>query len=212
MKKEKIIRCILLILLIAIITVITILTINTIVKFNIIQKYISKSENIGTQNNIYLEITHNEGSNSWNEEYWTKDGKYLYKLGNTIIYKENIESSIGWIILTDEKIAQKLDLASTGLPIINTAFFETSFSGKLKEVCNSKITKNSYDGKNCYKIEKIENLNVSDTIYVDKETFNPLRVINSMQDCSYKFEIGIVTNEQVSFPDITGYEIIDKTI
>lgn len=94
----------------------------------------------------------------------------------------------------------------------NEAFTQKTVIGKLKEAFNSKITTETCNGKQCYKIETMDEYYNSHVVYVDKETFNTVKtLINSQNACSYEFQTGTVTDEQMSFPDLANYEFIDET-
>lgn len=78
---------------------------------------------------------------------------------------------------------------------------------KIQYAHTSKITTEIYKGIECYRIYNSE----YEQIYINKEDFMPIRIINGDTDYSYEYILNEVTDAEVEFPDITGYEIRDDS-
>lgn len=98
-------------------------------------------------------------------------------------------------------------MGSVAIGIGNDSIFTENLWDTIQYAFNSKFTSEVYNGMNCYRIYN----NKYEQTFINKEDFRPVRIVNGSTDYSYEYAINEVTDEQVKFPDISGYEIRDDT-
>ena len=69
----------------------------------------------------------------------------------------------------------------------------------------SPVISKEYNGIDCYEINNCFGLTFIAKIYIDKETYLPVASVNNSEIETYKFEVGNVTDEDVTVPDLSGY-------
>lgn len=179
-------------------------------KFFIINKFKTQMAQ-GNPENYYARLINNDDDSFI--ESWTKGEKSLNKrkLENReqIMYSDLNEA---WLIINDkeENVAIEIDkekLGSTAIGIGYDAISTDNLWETLKYAFASNVTSEIYNGIECYRVYN----NQYEQIYINKEDFRIIRIINGSTDYSYEYIINEVTDEQVEFPDITGYEIRDDS-
>lgn len=206
-------------------------------KFIIINKIINKAEQTLKSNNIYKETRQEmaDGSVSIKEEYY-KDGKYksvwkIYSdegMDEKIVTYANLDSDER-ITLYNNKTGTvekgnitKLMNSESSLKFVPFTQKENLFS-RIEKTFLMSIDTCTYDDEYyClkYQYEKPSKWE----IWIDKKTYLPIKQINrndektfftgtdvvkDIRDTTqdYKYEFGIVTEEDVQVPDISDYEI-----
>lgn len=174
-------------------------------KFFIINKFKNQMAQ-GNPENYYARLINNDDDSFI--ESWTKGEKSLNKrkLENReqIMYSDLNEA---WLIINDkeENVAIKIDkekIGSTAIGICYDAISTDNLWETLKYAFASNVTSEIYNGIQCYRVYN----NQYEQIYINKEDFRIIRIVNGSTDYSYEYIINEVTDEQVEFPDITGYE------
>ena len=222
---------------IAISIIISLIFIFYLNKFIIINKIINKAEETLKSNNIYKETRQEmaDGSVSIKEEYY-KDGKYksVWKIYSDEGMDEKIVTYAN--LNSDERITlynnktgtvekgniTKLMNSESSLKFVPFIKKENLFSRIGKTFLMSIDTYTYEDECYClkYQYEKPQKWE----IWIDKKTYLPIKQINrnsektffqgtdvvkDIRDTTqnYKYEFGIVTEEDVQVPDISDYEI-----
>ena len=179
-------------------------------KFFIINKYKIKMSQ-KNPDNYYIKLINNEEGSFI--ESWTKENKSLNKRilenGEQIRYTDSKDA---WLIIKDKEgnIAIKIDRDKIGTAQIAIGYdsiFTENLWETLQYAFNCKITSEFYNGIECYRVYK----NEYEQTYINKYDFRPIRIVDKDTDFSYEYIINEVTDEQVKFPDITGYEIRNDT-
>lgn len=179
-------------------------------KFFIINKFKIRMAQADPKNYYIKLIDNDDGSFI---ESWTKGEKSLnkrsLKTSEQIKYSDSDEA---WLIINDDdgKIAIKVDREKMGSATIGIGYDSISTENLWETVqyaFNAKVTSEVYNGIECYRVYN----NEYEQTYINKEDFRPVRIVNGDTDYSYEYIINGVTDEQVKFPDITGYEIRDDT-
>jgi hypothetical protein len=179
-------------------------------KFLVINKYKIQMEQKNPEN-YYIKLINNEDKTFI--ESWTKEDTSLNKI--ILEDREQIrysDAENAWLIINDkkEKIAIKMDRNKMGAASISIGYdsiFMENIWEAIQYAFNSKVTSEVYKGIECYRVYK----NEYEQTYINKEDFRPIRIVNGSTDYSYEYVINEVTDEQVEFPDISGYEIRDDT-
>lgn len=175
-------------------------------KFLVINKYKIQMEQKNPEN-YYIKLINNDDKTFI--ESWTKEDTSLNKM--RLEDREQIrysDADNSWLIINDEKekIAIKIDRNKIGSAAIGIGYdtiFTENIWETIKYAFNSKVTSEVYNGIECYRVYN----NQYEQIYINKEDFRPIRIVDKDTDFSYEYIINEVTDKQVEFPDITGYEI-----
>lgn len=174
-------------------------------KFYIINKFKTQMAQ-GNPDNYYVKLINNDDDSFI--ESWTKGEKSLNK--SILESREQImysDSNEAWLIINGkEDVAIKIDKEKLGSASIGIGYDAISIDNlweTLKYAFASNVTYEIYNGIECYRVYN----NQYEQIYINKEDFRIIRIVNGSTDYSYEYIINEVTDEQVEFPDITGYEI-----
>lgn len=179
-------------------------------KFFIINKFkIQMTES--NPENYYVKLINNDDDSCI--ESWTRGEKSLNKRklenGEQIKYSDPDEA---WLIINDKegKLAIKVDREKFGSATIAIGYDSISTENlweTLQYAFNAKVTSEVYNGIECYRVYS----NEYKQIYINKEDFRSVRIVNGDTDYSYEYIINSVTDEQVELPNITDFEIRDDT-
>ncbi len=209
--KKKILIIILAIVLMALI----ILGINIVRKVNIISEFSTKVEEYQKLTNFYAkEVYTINDSEVRTDEKWRKDDVSILK--NTLdngtirsLYYNNEET----LMLSDNSDGTKVGARfkrdindfSPGIVIEDGSYYiDNNLWEAIKAAFTTKITSESFNGKECYKFY----INDNWQFFVDKENMLKIREINGSENSELvDYKIGTVTDEEIQFPNTDGYII-----
>lgn len=221
-------------IIIALIIIVLIAFGNYFIKFIKINNLINKAEKFSTQSNRYIECIYNSGNSTCGKKEYHKDGKmkevaiiytnngaeiqferYSFPEKNEIIHIDHINN-----VATIEKgkFAELMNQA-------NDFNDKTSLLLKIQKTFTYSMKKDNYlIGKDYYIIKDNYEKNSRDEYWVDIETGLNIRHISkggeieyfpgtnirkSVNDLieEYNYEFGIVTDDDVKYPDLTNYTV-----
>ena len=221
------------IIMVLITLIITVLTSIIVRKTIIINRYKNAINEVENTQNYYLKIEVTEQDEKGNplntnyensiNEYFYKEGKYIYKRSNNkeTTYVKYVDKA-KVISLSNDAKATINNKNIYDLYIINNDlnFFSVEkYLGTWKSIVLAfkvNITKEIYDGVECYKIKHSD----YGDLYIDCETYMPVACIRISKTVKpeqiryfkekYTMNINTITDEDVKEPDLTRYEIIDN--
>ena len=202
MKSRNIIINLLKVLLI---TLLLLFIFNVIRKMYIIEKF-NNTKDAKIPTNYYLEITYSNYSNIPETiiKIWRKDNKFLKECGDTTLFSDG---EYFWVISEDAKVATQSNLnpnITVNAPNATASILQSdSLWGKIKIAFSSRITTEKYNNIDCYKVY----CNEHKQVYINKEDFREVRIIDEDSDVSYNYIIDEVTDNHLQLPNLTGFKI-----
>lgn len=220
---------------IVLITIISIIFLAYFVKFIRINNLINKEEKFATESNRYVECIQTNGNTTWVRKEYHKDGKM--KEINAIYTDNGEEIQFERYIFPERNEVIDIDHTGSNEAIIengeyaklmiksNDYYNKTSLLSKIQKTFTYSIKKDNYlIGKDYYIIKDNYEKNSRDEYWVDIETGLTLRHISkgseilyfpgtnirkSINDIieEYNYEFGIVTDDDIKYPDLTEYTI-----
>ncbi len=223
-QEKKKYKLVLQIIVISIIMLVTIFIGNTIRKFYIFNTYMAVTNEYSTKENYKkILIQYEEDEIGFAVMGYKKGDKTLVKMyseDNTktiSYYDKKKQESITKVEVGKDKVAFVKQEDEAPVLVSSVAYIEsfTEISAwqNFLLALHSKIVSETYKGKECYKITAYEDLEQ----WVDKETGLIVRQSGGYYQYKdgtmkrlyheYNYQFGIVTDEDVKKPDLTGYKI-----
>lgn len=223
-QEKKKYKLVLQIIVISIIMLVTIFIGNTIRKFYIFNTYMAVTNEYSTKENYKkILIQYEEDEIDFAVMGYKKGDKTLvkrYSEDNTktiSYYDKKKQESITKVEVGKDKVAFVKQEDETPVLVSSVAYIEsfTEISAwqNFLLALHSKIVSETYKGKECYKITAYGDLEQ----WVDKETGLIVRQSGGYYQYKdgtmkrlyheYNYQFGIVTDEDVKKPDLTGYKI-----
>lgn len=226
-KKMKLWKKILIVLLV----VLLIFVAFTARKIIIISNLSKKLEKYQNMDNIYARTAADHASITSYEKYY-KDGvekdviwsaeknvkfiQYTYKDQRKLFQEMEDKKTLNVYKESNENVSS---------PILVNYIMSVDLMGNLINSLTSKITTENVDGKECYVLENKYNPNflydanaTNLKVYIEKETGLTTKVVEfittdgvkSQKTINYDYSFGTVTDEDMSEPDASLYELIER--
>ena len=211
-------------------------------KFIIINNFVDKAQKLLQSNNIYREQTSilSDNKTSLTKQYY-KDGKYkevweIYSDDGvetrSIVYANKnsneritITENENKVIKEKGKVAEMMNKCFMTIPFIS---YENLIT-KLGKACMMSIDTSNFGNKECYVLKNQFEKSKEWEVWIDKETgllvkevrlngtkefFPGTDVVKTVRDNidEYKYEFGVVTDEDVTVPDLSNYKIEEINI
>lgn len=219
MKKNKVLK----IILIVVLVLIAIVAIYILRNYIIISKISNKQKELANKTNYYYKFETygiEEKDDKTITECYYKDGKGIEKYGNQKYgyciewFDNNTKEKI--VIDTSKSTAKIYEGKESSFMLPIVTFDKSTVKDKLEDSI-SYITYEDINGKKCYKIKPLQGVIITSNIYYInaengawarismgniKGNENNIRILDYID---YKFDE--VTDEDVKRPDLTGYEV-----
>lgn len=211
-------------ILIIVIVLLLVFIVITARKMIIISSLRNKKADCINNDNYFMQISSYQGSQVQRLTTYHKNEETLTTL--TLFSNDKVTKMIGY--KTEELSKSYIDngnekIVSQDTLVLETALtpflYEENFAKVFMQAISTSIKTEECNGKDCYYFSNLDTF--SEGVYIDKETGLPVRAFEGTLETEngeitnivvdYKYEFGIVTDENMKVPNEEEYKIQDNS-